>query len=520
MKLKQSKNAFTLIELTVVIAVIAILAAVLIPTFADILQKAQDIADSQLIQPMNDLITSYGKAAGRSLKEDEVKEILAEYGYDDIIQNDRENIYYWDGAEQVILAYNRTDQRFIYPREFDKKYSSLEALSSDCINLNDVFFNSAESLESGGDNTENIKDDENNANDETINVDIIEVSVDQAQNNEEALLNAIRNAGEGASFKFREAVTVNIDVEKFNDVLKNLQGNGRDITLDLNGSSIVGTAEYGITVPQNASLTFMNGTIDIKFADNQSFVMLVEPNAELALINVNIINSKGGGVALSCGSKKLVIDECEIKSKIFGVDVFGADEHGTPDSHGTISISNSMISGDAALCANFEVDVEISNSKLIGVSQGAVFRNGTVDIKNSVIRVEGNVEDVPISSDFLKLPSEEGCWQGGNYVPAAALVVGNYLKDDEAEVNIGVKLANVTLESLSPDEIPEMLLAARSTLMKVNVEYDSASTINSEYVIVYGTNCPTSDTVIIEHNGVITVNGKIAKLDDGKTVLE
>lgn len=47
MKLKRNKKGFTIVELVIVIAVIAILAAVLIPTFANVSEKAQQSAAMQ-----------------------------------------------------------------------------------------------------------------------------------------------------------------------------------------------------------------------------------------------------------------------------------------------------------------------------------------------------------------------------------------------------------------------------------------------------------------------------------------
>ena len=45
-----NKKGFTIVELVIVIAVIAILAAVLIPTFAGILHKADVSNDTQLVK--------------------------------------------------------------------------------------------------------------------------------------------------------------------------------------------------------------------------------------------------------------------------------------------------------------------------------------------------------------------------------------------------------------------------------------------------------------------------------------
>ena len=47
------KKGFTIVELIIVIAVIAVLAAVLIPTFSNLIQKANEAADQTLIKNLN-----------------------------------------------------------------------------------------------------------------------------------------------------------------------------------------------------------------------------------------------------------------------------------------------------------------------------------------------------------------------------------------------------------------------------------------------------------------------------------
>jgi len=51
--MKNRKKGFTIVELVIVIAVIAILAAVLIPTFSDLIKKANRNADMQLVRNLN-----------------------------------------------------------------------------------------------------------------------------------------------------------------------------------------------------------------------------------------------------------------------------------------------------------------------------------------------------------------------------------------------------------------------------------------------------------------------------------
>ena len=55
---KRLKRAFTITELVIVIAVVAILAAVLIPTFTNIVNKANESADTQLVKNLNTILSS------------------------------------------------------------------------------------------------------------------------------------------------------------------------------------------------------------------------------------------------------------------------------------------------------------------------------------------------------------------------------------------------------------------------------------------------------------------------------
>lgn len=50
---KSVKKGFTIVELVIVIAVIAILAAVLIPTFSSLIEKANESSDIQAVREMN-----------------------------------------------------------------------------------------------------------------------------------------------------------------------------------------------------------------------------------------------------------------------------------------------------------------------------------------------------------------------------------------------------------------------------------------------------------------------------------
>ena len=105
---RNNKKGFTIVELVIVIAVIAILAAVLIPTFAGIIKKANISADTQLCKNMNTAL-SMAKAEGKSV--DTMEDVLFainEAGY--VIENlnpTTEGYYFaWDEANDQILFLN------------------------------------------------------------------------------------------------------------------------------------------------------------------------------------------------------------------------------------------------------------------------------------------------------------------------------------------------------------------------------------------------------------------------------
>ena len=62
--MKKLKKGFTLVELVIVIAVIAVLAAVLIPTFSGIIQRSKISADQQTVTNMNTALTTAATTAG------------------------------------------------------------------------------------------------------------------------------------------------------------------------------------------------------------------------------------------------------------------------------------------------------------------------------------------------------------------------------------------------------------------------------------------------------------------------
>ena len=64
--MKRSKKGFTIVELVIVIAVIAILAAVLIPTFSSLINKAKESSDTALVKNLNIIMAADEAENGKS----------------------------------------------------------------------------------------------------------------------------------------------------------------------------------------------------------------------------------------------------------------------------------------------------------------------------------------------------------------------------------------------------------------------------------------------------------------------
>ena len=97
---RTNKKGFTIVELVIVIAIIAVLAAVLIPTFANVVKKAKESADNQTAKNLNTILAAEyptSKPANFS----EVIDVLGENGYNitslipksnrDLVWNQSEN---------------------------------------------------------------------------------------------------------------------------------------------------------------------------------------------------------------------------------------------------------------------------------------------------------------------------------------------------------------------------------------------------------------------------------------------
>lgn len=126
----KKKNAFTITELVIVIAVIAILAAVLIPTFSNVIEKANE---SAALQEARNAMTNY------TLRDDYKGESL-----EGIVMKSGDYYFYHIGGELKTITV--ADSSFTYPATEGSSYTIAEMKDAEetAIVIDGVAFYTAE----------------------------------------------------------------------------------------------------------------------------------------------------------------------------------------------------------------------------------------------------------------------------------------------------------------------------------------------------------------------------------------
>lgn len=116
------RKGFTIVELVIVIAVIAILAAVLIPTFSNIVKKAKGSADQIAVKNMNTIL-----ALEENVDKDRIValDILEKAGFsiENLIPETENYKFYWNSTYNMVLLVDCTDEDnlvVVYPQNIDK----------------------------------------------------------------------------------------------------------------------------------------------------------------------------------------------------------------------------------------------------------------------------------------------------------------------------------------------------------------------------------------------------------------
>ena len=113
---RTNKKGFTIVELVVVIAIIAILAAVLIPTFASLIKRANISKDQQLVRNLNTALIADKAINGKHETMYSALQAVADSGFDVAKINDKkasDNEILWDSVSDVFCYRNGNNIEYI-----------------------------------------------------------------------------------------------------------------------------------------------------------------------------------------------------------------------------------------------------------------------------------------------------------------------------------------------------------------------------------------------------------------------
>lgn len=118
------RKGFTIVELVIVIAVIAVLAAVLIPTFSNVINKANFTSDISAVRNMNTILSVAKVTDGKVDSVSEARTALSEAGFDteDLKATTTGYEFYWNSTYNVILLVDcskaeESQWEVVYPEE-------------------------------------------------------------------------------------------------------------------------------------------------------------------------------------------------------------------------------------------------------------------------------------------------------------------------------------------------------------------------------------------------------------------
>ena len=141
-----NKRGFTIVELVIVVAVIAILAAVLIPTFSKVIDKANRSADMQAAVTMNKILAADEVLNGKPETASAMVEVLYDNGYNAGALDAKSNAYefVWNSEANSIVLVNKADGSLVESKELGTlstvEYKNWEFIGADADKIADKQF--------------------------------------------------------------------------------------------------------------------------------------------------------------------------------------------------------------------------------------------------------------------------------------------------------------------------------------------------------------------------------------------
>ena len=448
---KSNKKGFTIVELVIVIAVIAILAAVLIPTFSSLVKKANLSADKQAVREMNMALAADEAKNGKPADVIAALEVLTKAGYNvekDYVALVEGYVFYWDSSENRVILYNDTDKKVEYPEDLAKKYSVYnEEYSMLWKVMNDATYVTVDGVTAS-----NLEEKLKNA-----------TSFQTVKLTEDATLTTLPKSDSGKTSLDLGGHTI-----KFTNTVSTVNNSGESIYIS-NGK-IEGPR---INIFANTRVTLEN----VEYTATSTPFYVEGQRSEINVINCKVKINGGDGFVLS--------------SNAGNVSHYGVAA--------TIKDSTFVIEGTdcTGVLLNVPGRFTFENCTIEGGRQGVIVRAGTAVFKNCEIKCRGWVPDESNKAEYDPSYVNDK-WGEGNRVITAGLVVGS--KNGSYKTDAVCELINtkVSCENGQP------------TIYLAGSEY--SDTITS---FTYDSNCGISESDIQYFagsnviKGGIRVNGKV-----------
>lgn len=134
---KRLRKGFTLVELVVVIAVVAILATVSVGAYFGITETANRSADEQMVVQMNKMLEIYEIITGKVKNVNNARQIIESNGMKDYLPRSEDNVFYWTENDSRVIIYNKKEN-VVYPNWAETRYAGVVDPKSNWYNLNDT----------------------------------------------------------------------------------------------------------------------------------------------------------------------------------------------------------------------------------------------------------------------------------------------------------------------------------------------------------------------------------------------
>ena len=385
--MKRNQRGFTIVELVIVIAVIAILAAVLIPTFTSLINKANISADQQAVRQMNTALAIDEAENGRAETVEQALDVLNKAGYkaNEYIALADGYQFYWDQSTNRVVLYNNNGNKIEYPEDAAEKYKDYKdefSLNFKTLNINEYV--TLDKTPSGS-------------------------PIDSAEALKEVLKSAatfqtVKIAGDismtAAEFQanYSESKCTNIDLN--------------EKTLSLTNSDLIISDDNKVTLTNGS----VNGSLRVLGA------------GRLSLDQVKVTGRPNElGVWIGGEAAEIIIKDSEIVGDVYGITT-SAETAANYGVNGTISgtvIKTEETESDdnTAILLNVRGALTFENCDIEGGRQAVVCRAGTATFRNCRINGRGWIPDSSNTSEY-PYSQEQNAWGDGNRVATAAITMG------------------------------------------------------------------------------------------------